>query len=393
VYIDKSYPEGEILSIMSNTFPSPDKATSAWSPAEIISEDQDTQKHISLAGQWYRLTAIPEQPYQTSFVKREAERKSRLLSTAVFFLMLIDVLITPTAFFIPNKTVLWLCITMAVICIIALFLNRNKKNLFAGLIVTFAFETVFLIAIVTTRPFDMSNLPLYDMLVLPELLIASLLPGSSIFFAALFNSLFIWGDLVFQPRTPALHQYLSSPLFYVALVRPVVIQLLVAVVVYIWVRSTLRAIERADKAEMLAHLEHALAEQKKQLEMGIQDILQTHTAISNGNLDARVPLTQDHALWPLASALNTLLTRFQRSIKAEQHIQKVQVILPFIVNTLQEAEQQQRSVPTFQHTGTPLDPLLSWLGGRVVSRHASSTRLSKIDNKRLRDQTLHGLPE
>jgi hypothetical protein len=378
---------------MSNTLPSSDKATSTWSPAEIIGEDQDTQKHVSIVGRWYHLTAIPEQPYQTSFIKREAERKSRLLSTAVFFLMLVIALIIPATLFIANHAVLWLCVIMLAICMVSLILNRNGKTILAGIIITIMFEVAFFLAIVSTRPFDVANLPLYDMLVLPELLVASLLPGSSIFFAALLNSLFIWGDLVFQPRTPLLHQYLASPLFYVALVRPVVIQILVAVVVYIWVRSTLRAIERADKAEMLAHLEHALAEQKKQLEIGIQNILQTHTAISNGNLDARVPLTQDHALWPLANALNTLLTRFQRSVKTEQHIQKIQVILPPIVNALQEAELQQRPLPAFQHTGTPLDPLLSWLSGRIISRHSSATRLPRIEHKHPRDQTLHGFPE
>jgi large-conductance mechanosensitive channel len=378
---------------MSNTLPSPDKFSGTWSPAEILGEEQDTQKHISLVGKWYHLTAIPEKPYQTSFVKREAERKSRLLSTAVFFLMLVVGLIIPATLFIANHAVLWLCVIMLAICAVSLILNRNGKTILAGVVITVMFELAFFLTIVSTRPFDIANLPLYDMLVLPELLVASLLPGSSIFFAALLNSLFIWGDLVFQPRTPLLGQYLSSPLFYAALVRPVVIQLLVAVVVYIWVRSTLRAIERADKAEMLAHLEHALAEQKNQLETGIQNILQTHTAISNGNLDARVPLTQDHALWPLANALNTLLTRFQRSIKAEQNMQKVQVILPPIVNALQEAELQQRPVPAFQHTGTPLDPLLSWLSGRTISRHSASPRLPKIEQKSPRGQTLFGFPE
>jgi hypothetical protein len=375
---------------MSNTSPSRDKAASGWSPAGILGEDQDTQKHVSVVGHWYRLTAVPEQPYQTSFIKREAERKSRLLSTAVFFLMLVIALIIPATLFIANHAVLWLCIIMLAICILSLALNRGGKTILAGMIITIMFELAFFLTIVSTRPFDVANLPLYDMLVLPELLVASLLPGSSIFFAALLNSLFIWADLVFQPRTPLLHQYLSSPLFYVALVRPVVIQILVAVVVYIWVRSTLRAIERADKAEMLAHLEHALAEQKKQLETGIQYILQTHTAISNGNLDARAPLTQDHALWPLANALNTLLTRFQRSVKTEQQIQTIQVILPPIVNALQEAEVQQRPLPVFQHTGTPLDPLLSWLSGRIISRHSSATRLPRLEHKQPRDQTLHG---
>ncbi|MBA2396590.1 MAG: hypothetical protein H0V70_28025 [Ktedonobacteraceae bacterium] len=378
---------------MSNTFPQPDNISGTWSPAEILGEEQDTQKHISIAGRWYRLTAIPEQPYQTSFVKREAERKSRLLSTAVFFLMLVVALLIPATLFIANRAVLWLCIIVLAICMISLILNRNGKTILAGVIITIMFEVAFFLTIVSTKPFDVANLPLYDMLVLPELLVASLLPGSSIFFAALLNSLFIWGDLVFQPRTLLLQQYLSSPLFYVAVVRPVVIQLLVAVVVYIWVRSTLRAIERADKAEMLAHLEHALAEQKNQLETGIQDILQTHTAISNGNLDARVPLTQDHALWPLANALNTLLTRFQRSVKAEQNMQRVQVMLPPIVNALQEAEQQQRPLPAFQHTATPLDPLLSWLSGRFISRSSAPPRLPKGEHKQPRNQTLYEFPE
>lgn len=377
---------------MSNPLPSRENYP-AWSPTEILGKEQDTQKHDGLVGMWYRLTAIPENPRQTSFIKREAERKSRLLSTAIFFLMLVVVLITPATLFIPNRGVLWLCVGMVILCLFSLALNRNGKTILAGVIITAAFEVAFFLTIVSTRPFDIANLPLYDMLVLPELLVASLLPGSSIFVAALINSLFIWGDLVFQPRTVTLTQYLASPLFYVALVRPVVMQLLVAVVVYIWVRSTLRAIERADKAEMLAHLEHALAEQKKQLELGIQEILQTHTAVSNGNFEARTPLTQDHALWPLANALNTLLTRFQRAVRAEQSLQQIQVILPPIVNKLQEAEQHQRPVPAFQHTGTPLDPLLSWLNGRIISRHSSVTRFPKLDDKQLRDQTLHGIPE
>jgi hypothetical protein len=377
---------------MGNQIPSRENYP-AWSPTEIMEEEQDTQKRVTVVGMWYRLTAIPENSQQTSFIRREAERKSRLLSTAVFFLILVVLLIIPATLFIPNRDVLWLCVAVIMFCLLSLALNHNGKTILAGIIITAVFEVAFFLTIVSTRPFDVSNLPLYDMLVLPELLVASLLPGNSIFFAGLVNSIFIWIDLVFQPRTVTLSHYLASPLFYTALVRPVVMQLLVAVVVYIWVRSTLRAIERADKAEMLAHLEHLLAMQKKQLEMGIQEILQTHTAVSNGNLEARTPLTQDNALWPLANALNTLLTRFQRAARAEKSLQQIQVILPPIVNKLQIAEQQQAPVPVFQSTGTPLDPLLSWLSGRLISRRSSAAQLPRLDDKRPRDQTLHGFPE
>jgi len=53
----------------------------------------------------------------------------------------------------------------------------------------------------------------------------------------------------------------------------------------------LEALVRADRAETVAALEHALLEQKRDLELGIQQILQTHVTIANGNLDARAPLS------------------------------------------------------------------------------------------------------
>lgn len=363
----------------------------AWSPAELLTEEQETTKRNGLASLWYSLTAIPEAPRQASFVRREAARKSRLLSTVTFFLMFIIMLLIPATLFIPNRSVLWLCVIMLVICAISLAFNHGGKTLAAGVFVVTTFELAFFLVIASTRPFDLSNLPLYDMLVLPELLVASLLPGRSIFFVAFINSAFVWADLTFknlQPRTPALDHYLNSPLFYTALVRPVVVQLLVAVVVYIWVRSTMRAIERADKAEMLARLEHAIAEQKNQLELGIQDILQVHTAVSNGDLDARVPLTQDHMLWPLANALNILLTRFQRAIKAEQGVQRLQIILPPVLHGLQQAEQRHERIPTFQRTNTPLDPLLHWLSGKVITRPPTSTQPAKPAKQQRADQPI-----
>lgn len=350
-----------------------------WSSSELI--DQKPEKKIGLVAWWYRSTSAPEPSQRSSFVKREAWRRGHLLSTVVFFLMLTITVLIPATLFIQNHAVLFLCIAMLVICMVALLINRTGKTLFASIIVVTAFEGAFLLVIASTIPFDVPNLPLYDLLTMTELLAASLLPQRNVFLVALLNSVFIGLGLRFQPHTPALASYLHAQ-FYSALIRPISLQILVAVVVYLWVQSTVQAIARADRAEMLARLEHALAEQKNQLEIGIQQILQTHTEIANGYLDVRSPLTKENVLWPLANALNNLLSRFQRSQKAEQELQYIWVLLPEIVNRIQEAERRGQPIAPFPRTKTSLDPLLSWLSGKTLypqqSTFSSSSRSQSL---------------
>jgi hypothetical protein len=217
-------------------------------------------------------------------------------------------------------------------------------------------------------------LPLYDLLVIVELFAASLLPSSYIIVAALLNIGFMSGELFLQKSvaglaTPALQTYLHTQ-FYAALARPISLQIIVGVVIFLWVRSTTLAIARADRAEMIAKLEHDLAEQKEQLEVGIQQLLQTHTEVANGNFDARTPMTRENSLWPLANALNILLTRFQRASKAEQELQRFQQILPSLVSAIQTAEQRHAPLPYFTRTSTILDPLLLSLSGKKLTTPA-----------------------
>jgi hypothetical protein len=78
-------------------------------------------------------------------------------------------------------------------------------------------------------------------------------------------------------------------------------------------------------------------------------------------------MTRDDSLWPLANALNTLLTRFQRSYKAEKEFQHLQMMIPSLVNKIQAAEQSHQSLPLFSRTSTSLDPLLLCLSGKNVN--------------------------
>jgi len=87
-------------------------------------------------------------------------------------------------------------------------------------------------------------------------------------------------------------------------------------------------------AEIIA-LERSNAEQKHQLETGIQLILQTHVRTANGDFSARAPLAQDHILWQIAYSLNNLLARIQRLSYAETELHQTKLKATRVVASLQ----------------------------------------------------------
>src|SRR5438874_1320237 len=153
-----------------------------------------------------------------------------------------------------------------------------------------------------------------------KLFAVSLLPPIAVFVDALFNIAFIVAALTFLfPQNAELRVLLHTSALQDALARPIVIQVLVAVISYLWVNSATQAIARADRATTIAALERTMAEQaqveaeqKHQLEASIQQIVEVHTRVANGDFSARVPLDQGNTLWEVAGALNNLLARIQR---------------------------------------------------------------------------------
>ena len=87
-------------------------------------------------------------------------------------------------------------------------------------------------------------------------------------------------------------------------------------------------------AEIIA-LERSNAEQKYQLEAGIQLILQTHVQTANGDFTARAPLAEDHVLWQIAYSLNNLLARLQRLSQADTELRQTKLNSARIVGSLQ----------------------------------------------------------
>ena len=179
------------------------------------------------------------------------------------------------------------------------------------------------------------------------------------------NSIFIYLDLLYQPQAPALTRLLDGQ-FLPVLSRPIALQIIIAGVAFLWVSSASRAIARADRAEMVAKLEHTLADQKRELEEGIQQILETHVAIANGNLNARAPITEDNMLWQISRALNTLLVRLQRASLAEKELYRVEQAVHRSVCALQDADLHRRP-PSLAFTQTAIDPLVAALQGKTLA--------------------------
>jgi hypothetical protein len=314
---------------------------------------------------WYKWTAVPEPPASASFLKREEARKVRLLSTILLFFLPTLVIVLPTTFFMPVVYARYADVALISAATVSLFLNRVGKVTIAALILVLGFEAALTMVVLTTNPLDATVLQVYDLYAMVELFAASLLPVRSVFVIAACNSMFFWVDLFYQKATPTLapdvaHQFLPI------VSRPIILEFIVAAVSFLWVSSATKAIMRADRAEMVIRLEHALVGQKRALEEGVAQILQTHVEVANGNLNARAPLNQDNALWQIARALNVLLVRLQRAAIGERDLHRVEQAVTQCVSIIQHAEEEQQ-LPRLPFTHTAIDPLIAALQGKTLA--------------------------
>jgi hypothetical protein len=334
-----------------------------WSPTEVVKHD--TRQSTTTTQWWFERTSIPEVANDASFFKREAVRKSQLLSIVLFYYTIVVIVFLPCCFFLRNPNIAWADGGLIISAFTALHLNRRGFTGIAAIIIVVMYELMLSLALVLLTPLDEPSIQLYDLYIMAELLAVSLLPARNVFVIALANSMIILASLVIQPHLSAMNLDLQSQ-FIPLMIRPIALQFIVAGVSYVWVRSTTKAIARADRAEMIATLEHALGNQKQDLQEGIEQILKTHVAIANGNFNARAPLTQDNSLWQIARALNTLLVRLQRAVQAERELQRVERAVSASVHVVQLAEEQHQS-PHLPFTQTTIDPLIAVLQGKTLS--------------------------
>jgi hypothetical protein len=317
-----------------------------------------------LLGVWHSLTAPSDPGPGATFEERERVRRGRLLSTIALGFLLVILIGLPIGLSDPGTLISILGAFVATIII--LFMNRVGWVAVAGTLFVLIAEGQFMFTILSAPGgrLDVVYIPLYSLLAFGLLIAVSVLPPFMVFVVAVVNTAFVIADVNLQPATQAMQAILDSPDRYTIIAQPVGLYLITSIVAYLWVRSTLGALRRADRAEEIASLEHTLADQKRQLDIGIQQILQTHVRAANGDYTARAPLGQDNILWQIASSLNNLLSRLQRSGQAEHQLRRTEEEIRRLAASIDDAQSGRKAIWPAP-TGTAADLILERIrGGR-----------------------------
>ncbi len=258
---------------------------------------------------------------ETSQVRltRDVDRRKQIVSVVLLVITLFQVINLPGAIFMHSTIAIGTVVLGLILCGFATLFNRlGQLTVVSLLLIAVVDLGCGLMLLMTPMGLDVGDLPIFDVLVISELIAVSLLPAVSIFPVAASNIAFIVADLAFQPRTPDLNMLLTSSMGYNAITQPIALQLVVGVIAYLWVRSALREVARADRAEEVAELRKHAVEQKLQLDAGVEYVSQLLIRVANGERSLRVQMNNDDQLWRIGNSLNLLLTRLGRTGQIEQ---------------------------------------------------------------------------
>ena len=336
---------------------------------------EPTRKSRGFLSWWYWLSA-PEESLETS--QEVVIPRGRLASILLLVIFVGVIAFIPAALTSDGLHVVPPLIGMFLITCLATFLNKRGQVTLVGLLIVGAFDIALIYTLLSYPNFMLTQnaVPIYDLFVVSDIIAISLLPINSIIYFSLFHSAFMMGDIILQPHAPDL-QLLVDQTTYSFMVRPLIIQFVAALVTYLWVRNTMKAMERANKAELITQLEHTIVEQKRELDEGIQQILFTLVQAANGDMNVRAPLAQQHALWQIGVGLNTLLARlqsarYQQTKLTERELQQIKLEIQRLVFNIQKAKRMQMPF-WFVSTGTAVDPLLKELVGYSLLPPPSNT--------------------
>ncbi len=261
---------------------------------------------------------------------REEVRRQNVVTFILLVIFLFQLINLPGAIIRKSPLDIGTVMFGIALCGIAMMFNRmGKVNIVSFLLICIVDLGCGLMLLMSPMGLDVSELPIFDLLVVSELIAVSLMPAISIFPVAISNIVFIIAMLVLMPHTPELAMVLKSDMAYDAIAQPISLQIVVAAIAYIWVSAALRAAARADRAEEIAELQRNQAqlqqreiEQKRQLDMGIDELLHVLVRVSNGQTSL-VSLSQENVLWRVGNSVNLLLTRLRRAQQVEQENQRL----------------------------------------------------------------------
>lgn len=296
------------------------------------------------------LVAPATPPPSATFAMRERARRGRLAGVLLLAFTLIELAALVQFTLVDDdhpamKITLVVCLLLTVV---VGALNRLGWSVAAGLLLV-ALANLPLAAIPATAlggQFDTVDLGALYLAAGSLLVAASVLEPWSVFIVAALNCALMAGLMLGMPHTQGFEQLLASNNAQQAFAGPLLMQVVVALVAFVWARSVLMALRRADRAEEIAALQQREADRTHELEQGVRELLAAHVQIANGNFQTRVPAIRNPLLWQIGSSLNNLMARFARLAQMEFLLRR----------TEQEAHRLAESIRVARAGGRPLWP-------------------------------------
>jgi hypothetical protein len=278
-----------------------------------------TARLASMLGWWCGLTApVPPPPY-VAFAERDRARRARLVSLLLLGVVAWQLCVLVIGIFDPSygglvDTTMFapqLLIFFCVVDVVVVALNRRGQVNQAGLALVAITESP-LLALLAFPPhgrLGQAQFDVFYLLAISVLVAAALLPPWTVFAVAGLNALEVIGTVLVLPHNAALQQLLTrSDDTFATLVQPIALQMIVAVVAYLWVRGLLAALQRAERAEQIADTERAEALVRvRELESGMRRPLPLFALLADSTLiAARAPWMREVLLWLVGTALAAL---------------------------------------------------------------------------------------
>lgn len=339
---------------------------------EELNEEPEYVRRQGLMAWWLDLTAPPVPNRTLPIAERERLRKAELTSYSILAIFCFLIALVSNSLASPSTGEA--VGMMALGLIIAGILNRIGRTRIAAYLIPSLMMLVIALAILGNRAgLDLILIRAYDLFVLPIFLTSLIGDRKAPWIFALIAIAFITGDFAVQHHAltngqgavsfDTIQYEINVVGWWGAINRSVALAIFAAFFGWLGARSVDNAIARADTAEELASLEHTVAEQRRQLEVGVQQILETHVRVANGDFSARAPMNQGNLLWQIAASLNNLLGRLQKAGQAEHQYRRTEDEMRRLAAAIDDAQAGKRPIWPAP-SGTPADLIIERLAAR-----------------------------
>ena len=292
-----------------------------------MQRDKPEKEEQSQINWWLRMTSAGWNAPQETIQQRENARRSMLASWIVLGLFITLVLFLPAAL---TDTASAFSVGFAFLGLFLIVLLNRKGFVTTAGVLMVALVIAATMGNVVGAPdhaIHLGDLPAYDFLVIAIVLGASVLPRSSAFVIAGVNIAIMYADLLFQEKSKDLLNAIGPLGLPTIMGRPVVIQVITALIAFLWARGMDEAVRRADRAEELRaielHFAEAEAARTEQVEEFVREMIKAIRTLANGQ-EGLIWLSASHPWQQQATFINMQLKHFyklKRSTRGEnEHI-------------------------------------------------------------------------